>query len=353
MRPVARTLGWLMAHRRDYGTIRRLPSGRWQARYRDRSGVLVPAPRTYATRAEAATWLTTTEAERLKGAWIDADAGKVTLAEYSWHWLESRVGLAPRTREIYAQQLRLHVLPPFVDGSAGLGEVPLRQITPELVRAWYAGLARGHSSSVAAKAYSRLRQILGQAVDDDRIAKNPCRLRRAGVEHHPEQRFLTIEELYQLAGVMPERYRAMVLTAGLGGLRRGELHALRRADIDLANGTVAVRRKRIRLASGDTIEDRPKSAAGRRVVALPRQLVTELARHLDRYVGTDLEAYVFTSIEGLPLEASNFRYRVWVPATRAAGFDGLRFHDYADVLVMPTSVVEALLCEVSELHRSA
>lgn len=316
-----------MAGRRSFGTVRKLPSGRWQARYRNRSGTLTSAPRTFSTKTEARNWLTTTEADRLKGAWIDPEGGRVTLADYSWAWLESKASLAPRTREIYDQQLRLHILPPFAEETPGLGELPLSRITPELVRAWYAAMVTGHGASVAAKGYTRLRQILRQAVEDDRIAKNPCRIHRGGVEHHPEQRFLTLEELYRLAGCMPDRYRALVLTAGLGGLRRGELHALRRGDVDLANETIAVRRKRIRLASGEVIEDGPKSTAGRRVVALPRQLVDELRLHLETFCPPEPDAYVFTSADGLPLEASNFRYRVWLKATKEAGFEGLRLHD--------------------------
>src|SRR5579875_758173 len=123
-----------MAGRRSFGTVRKLPSGRWQARYRNRSGTLTTAPRTFPTKTEARNWLTTTEAERLKGAWIDPEGGRVTLADYSWNWLESRASLAPRTREIYAQQLRLHILPPFADDAHGLGELSLSRITPELVR---------------------------------------------------------------------------------------------------------------------------------------------------------------------------------------------------------------------------
>lgn len=96
-----------------------------------------------------------------------------------------------------------------------------------------------------------------QAVDDDRIAKNPCRIERGGAEHHPEQRFATMEELHRLADAVADRYRAMVL--------------------------VAVRRKRLRLASGEVIEGAPKSRAGRRLVALPAPVIAELDRHLRRF----------------------------------------------------------------------
>ena len=56
---------------------------------------------------------------------------------------------------------------------------------------------------------------------------------RGSVERHDEQRFATIAEPLELARASPERYRAMILTAGLAGLRQGELLALRRGDVDL------------------------------------------------------------------------------------------------------------------------
>ena len=90
---------------------------------------------------------------------------------------------------------------------------------------------------------------------------------------------------------------------------------------------VTVRRKRLRLASGEVIEDAPKSDAGRRTVALPAPLVTELEHHLRRFARPVLDAYVFTTPEGFPIERNNFRNRVWLPATHEVGLDGLRWHD--------------------------
>jgi integrase len=316
-----------MSRRRGFGNVRKLPSGRWQARYWLPGGGHLAAPGTFATKADANRWLATVEADRARGLWVDPRAGRIKLEEYAATWLDSKVGISPRTREIYALQLRLHILPAVSDDVPALGSVPIADITPELVRAWYVGLSAERGTSVAAKAYARLRQVLGQAVDDDRIAKNACRIKKGAAERHPEQRFASLAELYELAGAIPERFRALVLTAGLAGLRQGELLALRRRDVDVLRSSVAVRRKRLRLASGLVIEDDPKSEAGRRRVALPAPLVAELERHLLTFVGASADAYVFTSEAGTPLDANNFRSRVWNPATRSVGLAGLRFHD--------------------------
>jgi integrase len=317
-----------MARRRQFGSVRKLESGRWQARYKVVGGRSITAPNTFLTKGDAGRWLAGIEADRARGVWVDPDAGKVLLDAYAWRWWRSQVGLAKRTREIYETQLRLHVLPVLGEDLPALGEVALADLTPELIRQWYATLARERTSSVAAKAYTRLRQILGRAVDEERIAKNPCRIERGGVERHAEQRFASMSELYELAAAVPDAYRALVLTAGLAGLRMGELSGLRWRDVDLDDATITVRRKRLRLASGEVIEEGPKSDVGRRTVALPATLVDELEQHRATHraeAGDD--DYVFVSPTGEPMERSNFRYRVWVPATRAVGLEGLRFHD--------------------------
>ena len=251
----------------------------------------------------------------------------MTLADYARAWLCGHVGIGPRTREIYEAQLRLYILPSVSARVPALGEKRLDEITPELVREWYRALREDRSVSIAAKSYTRLRQILSQAVDDERIVRNPCRIEGGGAEHSPEQRFATVADLYEIANLVPSSYRALILLAGFGGLRQGELFALRRRDLDLESGTVRVERKRLRLESGEVIEGAPKSAAGRRVVSLPEAVTTELERHLAVFCGPSEDDYVFTSPEGHPLERSNFRLRVWVPATEAAGLAGLRFHD--------------------------
>jgi len=307
--------------RREFGTVRHLRSGRWQARWWDETrGCQITAPATFHTKAAASAWLASVQTDQLRGRFIDPAAAQIPLAQYAETWLAGKVNLAPRTREIYEAQLRRDILPT-------LGSLPLAAVNAERVRSWYAGLARTRSRSVAAKAYVRLRQIFAQAVEDERVQRNPCRIAKGGVEPPSEERFATVQQLYALADAIAPRHRALVLTAGLGGLRQGELFALRWSDVDLADAVIHVRRKRLRLASGEVIEDDPKSRAGRRVVALPTVLVDELAVHRSAFSAGRPDSYVFTSFSGMPLDRTNFRQREWALATEAVGLTGFRFHD--------------------------
>ena len=61
--------------KRRFGRVRKLPSGRYQARYPGPDGVDRAAPQTFATKTDADVWLTMKDAEIHRGDWIDPDAG--------------------------------------------------------------------------------------------------------------------------------------------------------------------------------------------------------------------------------------------------------------------------------------
>jgi integrase len=60
---------------------------------------------------------------------------------------------------------------------------------------------------------------------------------------------------------------------------------------------------------------------------LPAFLRDLLAAHIARFVDSDPDALVFTTLTETPLRSSNFRRIVWLPATRATGNEGLQLHD--------------------------
>ena len=77
-----------------------------------------------------------------------------------------------------------------------------------------------------AKAYRLLRTICETALSDELIARNPCNIRGAAVEHSPERPVLSVAEVEALAATIEERYRALVLLGAWCGLRLGEALAL-------------------------------------------------------------------------------------------------------------------------------
>lgn len=90
-----------MAKKRHFGSIRRRPSGRWQARYTGPDGRLHAAPDTFARKAEAQRYLSLVEAQVARGDWIDTERAKVKLADYAERWIAERPNLrAPHGRAV-------------------------------------------------------------------------------------------------------------------------------------------------------------------------------------------------------------------------------------------------------------
>ena len=258
---------------RSFGSLRRLPSGRWQARYRGPDGLLVSAPSTFVRKTDGARWLALTEAELLKDDWIDPEAGRVPLTDYADAWIAERPGLRPKTIQLYRYLLRRHIAPGFTT---------IGSITEADVRRWRADLLdEGVSPVTTAKAYRLLKSILATAIEDSLIRRNPCRVKGAGTEQSPERPLLTIGQVYTLADATGPRYRAMILLACFGGLRWGELVALRRRDIDTATATVRISRQLTEARGQAPFFAPPKTAAGKRRVILPGTVVAEIQHHLD------------------------------------------------------------------------
>ena len=322
--------------RRRFGTVRRLPSGRYQARYPGPDGVLRPADDTFATKTEAERWLTRKEAEILQGEWIDA--GLVLVADYGSTWIEERPGLRPKTVELYRWLLRSFIAPHFK--TATIAEVTLAR-----VRRWRKGLLdSGVSEVTAAKAYRLLRAIFNTAVDDGLVRRNPCRIKGAGDEHSPERPLLTVAQVYALADAVGPRHRALILLLTFASLRWSELAALRKEDIDLDACTVWVTRQIYYLPGGGHTFGPPKSKAGIRLVVFADIIAPDLRAHFETV--SDPAALVFTSPNGAPLRHSNFYRRVWMPALKLLGLADTHIQDLRHVGNQFTSDAGASLREM-------
>ncbi|MER7503744.1 site-specific integrase [Nonomuraea pusilla] len=309
------------AVKRRFGRVRKLPSGRFQARYQGPDGVDRPAPQTFATKTDAEIWLTKIEAQILDDEWIDPDAGRISFGKYAADWIEERPKLRPRTIELYGYLLRKHLAPTF-------GDKPLNEIKDPHVRRWRKKLLDdGVSEVTVAKAYRLLKAILSTAVDDQLIKRNPCRIKGAGQEKSPERPVLTVAQVYRIVDVIEPRYRALVLLGTFASLRWGELTGLQRRDLDLDAGTVKVERQLIQITGKGLVFTDPKSAAGKRTVAIPALITDELKAHIKDFAVDGDDGLIFVGPDNGPLRNTNFNRRVWAKALEDAGLPKIHFHD--------------------------
>lgn len=303
--------------RRTFGSARRLPSGRWQASYWHEGKRFVGSV-TFGSRSAANGWLSSVEASVRSGTWIDPRGGEVTFAQWSEWYFEGATHKRATTMARDKTVTRTHLIPT-------LGQKHLAEITPIDVRKLVRTMSASLAPTTVRTNYGVLRAILAAAVEADLLVRSPCRGVKMPPHRRKEVRFLSPEELERLAEALPLEYRAMAYVAGVVGLRWSEVAGLRVGSVDLPNRTITVRETLAEVEGRVAFAD-VKSPASRRTVSMPGFVASTLAKHLLRCGRPGPEALVFVGPDGGPLHGGNFRNRVWAPAVKRAGLEGLTFH---------------------------
>jgi integrase len=325
---------------------------RYDVYYRDPDGV--QRCKTFKRERAARAFANTTEADKLRGNWIDPNAGKVTFGSYATEWLAIQ-SFDPNTRIQVESRLRVHVLPV-------LRRTQLRNIRPSTIQAWLR-TTEELGERTRRLIFGHILTILNAAVDDELIRKNPC-LAKSVTRPKPVPIKVVPWEPQQVLAVgdaLPERYQVIV-TVGAGlGLRQGETFGLSPDDIDWLRGVVHVRRQ-VKLV-GTTKVFAPPKYGKEREVPLPESVRAWLAAYLATFPArtvtlpwkkpdateTAKVRLMVTSRESKALDKNYINQRIWKPAlekvgiepTRANGTHALR-HFYASVLLDAGENVKAL-----------
>ena len=329
--------------RRHFGSVRKLPSGRWQASYWYEGRHHV-APRTYVSKADAQAWLTNADSQIARGTWAAPAAGRLTVDELAERWLASnplkRVSSVERDRSI----LR-HILP--VLGPCRLAQVS-RADLQKMVDRW----VLRYSPSTVGRMASVLRALFSYAVDAELVARSPASGLRLPRTRLVERPVLTADDLERLAKALGPDDAPMMWLGVIGGLRWAECAGLAVRDLDLLSSTVSVRQQLGR----DGRLGPPKSEAGKRRLAVPTWLVEDLSALLARrgLTAVDADALVFVSSKGSDLRYQNWLRRYWRPACEAAGRPELHFHDLRSMsaTVLVTNGVDIKTAQTRLGHAS-
>ena len=251
------------------GTITKRTDGRWMARITLESG---KRKAFYGkTRKEVQEDLITALRDKQQGVYTDAT--RQTVARFLSQWLEgtTRSTLRLSTFESYSGLIRLHILP-------AIGAVKLSKLTPQDLDRLYSDLLeKGLSPRTVQYVHAVLHRALEQALRWNLIARNPADAVEAPRPQRHEIRPLTPEQIGRLLDAAREdRLHALYVLALTTGMRQGELLGLRWADVALDKGTVHVRQQVRRLRGQGMHFSEPKTAKGRRTIALPDMAVDVL-----------------------------------------------------------------------------
>lgn len=278
--------------------------------------------RSFRTRKEAETVEAREIADQSRGGWIDPKRSSITVAEWASEWQTSNPAKRPSSLARDEIILRLHILPV-------LGARPLTAITPpdiqRLVNSW----TKKAAPRTVRRQYDVIRALMHAAVEADRLIKTPCRGIKLPARPELDRHMLDAAQLSLLAAAAGPDYETMIWLGAVLGLRWGECAGLRVGRIDFLNRSLTVAEQATRIAHGRISFGPPKSTAGRRTLSVPVGLIDMLAHHLAArgLSAADEDALVFVSPEGDVIDYAHWRQRVWLPATEAAGVEGLTFHD--------------------------
>lgn len=248
------------------------------------------------------------ERARLRGAGrptvpTPTAASEMTLTEFARVYMHSkRPYLQPLTLETTSRDYRRWVYPAF-------GHRALAEITRPGVRDWLREMIdEGASRRAYTGALAALRVILSHAVDEDLLPSNPAMgLKlppRSADEPTGVKRVLTKKQLRLLCNKKKVglAHASMFAVAGLAGLRRGEVIALRWRDVRLQEGRLWVRRSAEQIRGVKRIKT-TKSGRDRRV-AIHEDLVQLLAAWYRLSVdgqGGDADEFVWPGLGGGPM----------------------------------------------------
>ncbi|MGH9119063.1 MAG: tyrosine-type recombinase/integrase [Acidimicrobiales bacterium] len=304
--------------RRTFGSIRRLPSGRWQARYRDWDGGMRTAGESFETKADADRWLATLRHEVATGEWVDPKLGELTVGEWATAWMRNQLHLKPKTKASYQSLLTSRLLPSL--GSFPIGELRTSHVQAMLTRFQQEGL----SASRCRQVVMVLSQVLDAAIADGIIRANACGAVRLPRLPKTEMEVLSAGEVERLAGSIDPRYRSLVHVLAYGGLRWGEVVALTRYAVDLQRGRLDVFRSVAE--AGGHLHVGPTKTYQQRSVVLPTFLRADLEAHLIQHVEPWPDAVLFPAPSGGYLRYGNFVARYWRPALEKAGLEPIGLH---------------------------
>jgi integrase len=296
---------WYKTVRHPDGTVETVRSARyergkrWRARYVDDDGR--ERSQAFDRKTDATVWLTETTAKLATGLWVAPEAGRITVADVYRSWSASQGHIAAKTAATRKSAWRSRVEPQW-------GHLAVVDVKTAAVRAWVAKLkADGVGVPGIENAFGLLRQVMGAAVEDRRVPRNPCDGVKLPKREHSDRGYLTHGQVVALASAV-EREAIVVRFLAYTGLRWGEMAALRVCDFDMLRRRVNVARS---VTESGGLVWTPGKTHERRSVPFPAVLADELAALM---VGKARDALVFTDQRGGVLRNSNWRARVFAPA---------------------------------------
>ncbi len=344
------------------GSIRKRSDGRWEGRYTvgyDENGKVKMKNVLGKTQAEVKEKLK----EKIEESKVldVAKSESYTVAEWATLWFEiyAKPNISERTADYYNRYITKHIVP-------CLGDIKLNKLTGRQIQKMYNDLLGHGRERVSQKdknpglsgtyvhgVHVMLHNCLNRAVKERLIVRNPAEDVIVPKIDKKEMKILPPEQVkaYLKAagdrGVLPLFY--LELTSGL---RKGEIAALLRSDLDVENCTLSVTKQLVSSRDGKLKITQPKTATSVRLISLPQETV-ELLK--EEHAKHPLNIYMFPSPRTGGMYHPDSIVKLHEKILNDAGIEHLRFHDlrhsFATYALQSGADVKTLSCMLG--HYSA
>jgi integrase len=256
---------------------------------------------------------------------------KITVADFVRaridQWEAAPDGITARTAQRY-RQLTEHQIVPH------LGAKTLQKLTRLDIEIWHNAL---HQAGLAARTIGNAHRVLHQALSDAEadglVTKNVCRLHKAPRVVNRET--VIVQDIPGfIVRIRNSRLYVPALLALVGGLRLGEVLALRDRHVDLNRKILYVRESLEDTKAHGVRIKAPKTRSGRRDVTLPDIAVAALNEHRRQLLETRMrlgigklpeDALLFATLDGRPLRTRNVSTD-WGKIAASIGMPDVTFH---------------------------
>jgi integrase len=284
--------------------------------------------RSFTTRREAQKALTAWQREIESGVIVDRSTR--TVQDLMAYWLENHAQhhVSARTFAGYSDTIRLHIVP-------HLGSIEIQKLTPELLQGYFTQrLKAGAGPRTLRLCHLHLKQALTVAVKMGWVIRNVAGLVSPPRHVPKEMHAWSIEEARRFLEVADDSAHGPIwLVAITAGLRKGELLGLRWCDVNWERGTLSVRQN-VGTVHGAIEIKPPKTAAGKRDVHVPAEVLEALKAHKARQNEQRLSLgkvwqdhdLLFPSAIGTPIHPDNLD-RDFHALVKQAGVPRIRIHD--------------------------
>src|SRR5262245_44537704 len=313
------------------GHLRQRSPGRWAI------VIDVPDPHTGKRRRKWHSFAGTKRQAQVKCAELVAAAGKgeyiepskATVADFvrmridQW---KAAGDITARTAERQRQLLKHQIAP-------HLGTKVLRKLRPLDIEGWHTALRDSVSARTTGHAHRLLSKSLRDAHKNDLVSRNVCKEQPAPKLESTEQAI--VRDIPALVAALPGwRYGTVAMVALFGGLRLGEILALRWNRVHLDRGVIEVRETLEQTARFGVRAKVPKSKAGIRDISMPDILIAALREHRKAQLELRLQlglgkllddALLFATAEGQPLKTIDVSV-LWGRFAANIGMPEITFH---------------------------